>query len=399
MSAHKGNSAPRRIRAERGIYYRNTPSGRVYEITFTDSTGRQRWKKVEGGVREARASRGDVLAKLSRGDRVAPARMTLAEYVAEWLETLEGRVRPKTHERYSSDLRLHVLPKLGRRRIASITPDDVAAVIADMQRRGFAGWTIRGVLTPLGRVLGNAARRGLIPTNPVSQLDRSERPKVERAVFPSLDSEAVGRLIANVPDRYRVLVAVSVLLGIRQGEALGLRWQDVDTREGIVRVRVQLDRRGQLVEPKTRAAKRDVPMPPSLSKMLAGHRLASPWSGESDHVFASQVGTPLGVRNIIRRGLLPALEAADLPQLRWHDLRHVAASLLIAEGASVGYVSRILGHATPAITLSIYAHEFARAEHDQQTRDRMEAAFGSLLGTWDRTASDGRPKGPSPSAS
>jgi integrase len=97
------------------------------------------------------------------------------------------------------------------------------------------------------------------------------------------------------------------------------------------------------------------------------------------NVFASEVGTPLAVRNIIRRGLEPALAAAELPKLTWHDLRHLAASLLIAEGASVGYVSRILGHATPAITLSLYAHEFAKAEHDDHTREQMEAAFGNLL--------------------
>ena len=79
------------------------------------------------------------------------------------------------------------------------------------------------------------------------------------------------------------------------------------------------------------------------------------------------------------RGLEPALKAAGLPKLRWHDLRHIAASLLIAQGASVGHVSRLLGHANPSITLSIYAHAFAGAEHDERTRDAMEAAFGGLM--------------------
>jgi integrase len=106
---------------------------------------------------------------------------------------------------------------------------------------------------------------------------------------------------------------------------------------------------------------------------------ASPYSGETDFVFASSVGTPLAVRNIVRRGLLPALGKAGLPRLRWHDLRHLAASLLIAQGASVGHVSRLLGHATPSITLSTYSHAFASAEHDERTRERMEQAFGDVL--------------------
>lgn len=98
----------------------------------------------------------------------------------------------------------------------------------------------------------------------------------------------------------------------------------------------------------------------------------------SDFVFASRTGRPFGRIDIIR-GLRKALAEAGLPRLSWHDLRHVAASALIAEGASVPYLARILGHATPAVTLGIYAHEYARFEHEDRTRDRMEAAFGNFI--------------------
>jgi integrase len=174
----------------------------------------------------------------------------------------------------------------------------------------------RGVLTVLGRVLGTASRRGLIAANPCSALERNDRPKVTRAEFPSLDREAVGKLIASTPEGYRVLVAVSVLLGPRQGEAPGLRWHDVDTAAGVLRARNQLSHSGELVEPKTNAARREVPMPPSLARMLAAHRLASPYSGETDFVFASSAGTPLAVRNIVRRGLEVATRRAGLPSPR-----------------------------------------------------------------------------------
>jgi integrase len=149
----------------------------------------------------------------------------------------EATLRPKTIDRYSTDLRLHVLPKFGRRKLSSLDVEDVAGLLADLRARRLAGWTQRGVLVALGRVVGTAARRGLIPENPIAKLERGERPKVQRREFPSLDRGAVAGLIAATPDRYRPLVAVSVLTGIRQGEALGLRWQDVDTREGVLRVR------------------------------------------------------------------------------------------------------------------------------------------------------------------
>jgi integrase len=323
-------------------------------------------------------------------EKVVRSRVTLSEYAAEWLPTLEGRLRPATVRSYRDHLRLHVEPKLGRRRLSSVSVDDVASLVADLQRSGKAAWTIRGVLTVVGRLMGSAARRGLVAQNPVAQLERSERPRVERTQFPLLDREAVGRLIASTPGRYRVLVAVSVLLGLRPGEALGLRWADVDVREGVIHIRHQLSRGGALVEPKTSSAKREIPMPRSLAGLLAEHRLASPYSGEKDFVFSSSAGTPLQVRNIGRRGPEPALTAAGIERLRWHDLRHVAASLLISEGAPVGYVSRMLGHASPAITLSIYAHVFARAEHDERTGERMEAAFGRCSGER-RQARDRRP--------
>jgi len=110
--------------------------------------------------------------------------------------------------------------------------------------------------------------------------------------------------------RYRTLVAVSVLTGIRQGEALGLRWQDLDVKAGVVRVRWQLDRQGNLVEPKTNAARRDVPIPASLARMPVEHRLASNDSDEADFVFASETGGPMHYRNIVRRGLEKAVAAA-----------------------------------------------------------------------------------------
>jgi integrase len=213
----------------------------------------------------------------------------------------------------------------------------------------------------------------------VRKLEKEERPDVERRQFPELDLATIGRLIEKTPARYRTLVALSVMTGIRQSEALGLRWQDIDVK-GTLRVQWQLDRQGRLVEPQTKAAKREVPIPPSLGRMLAAHRLASPHSTDADFAFASETGGPMHHRNIVRRGLEKAIEEAGLPHLTWHDLRHVAASVLIAQGVSVAYLSRVLGHASPAITMNTYAHLFERAEHDDRTRDQMEAAFGGMLG-------------------
>jgi integrase len=342
--------------------------------------------------------RADLVSKVARGERIAPTKVTLGDYIEQWLVTQEARLRPKTYEGYRNALRLHVKPRLGNRRLQAVTVDDVAALIGSMSKgeryvekdgavtkisgKPFAAWTIRGTLVALGRVYASASRSGLAGSNPVRLLDRGERPAKTRREFPSLDVATIGRLIAATPDRYRVIVAVSVLTGIRQGEALGLTWGDVDVKAGVIRISRQLDRHQKLVDPKTAAAKREVPIPPSLGRMLTAHKAKAFEQGRAkpdDFVFTSPSGRPMHYGAIVRHGLAKAIEAAGLPHLSWHDLRHVAASMLIAEGASVAYVSRVLGHASPAITLTTYAHLFAAAEHADRTRERMEAAFKGLL--------------------
>lgn len=173
-----------------------------YEVWFLDSDGRQRWRTVPT-LREARQVRADLVARVNRGERVAPSRLTVAEYAAAWLGRQRSRLRPKTLDLYASMLRLHVLPRFGRRRLQSLTVEDVAELVSELQRgvrferregrtvrvegKPYAAWTIRGCLTVLGRLLGSAVREGLIPANPVRRLERGERPRVERRQFPSLD--------------------------------------------------------------------------------------------------------------------------------------------------------------------------------------------------------------------
>ena len=387
-----------RRRVERGIFKRTTRDGRArYEVMYYDSDQRPRWRTTPT-LTEARLLRAELVSRVASGERVTVTKVTLEEFAEDWLTQQQPRLRHSTHRLYGAYLRQHIYPRLGKRQLSSITVDDLAHLISEMeagwryrerngrvvrvQGKPFAGWTIRGVLVAAGRVLGHAARRGHIHSNPVQRLERDERPKATRRELPSLDRDAIGRLIASTPERYRTLIAVSVLTGIRQGEALGLRWHDIDLRDGLIRIRHQLDRNGTLVEPKTAAAKRDIPIPPSLNRLLATHReqaFAHGFAKPADYVFASQTGAHLDHRNITRRGLKKALETAGLPHLRWHDLRHLAASALISQGASIAYLSRILGHTNPATTLSIYAHQYASAEHAETTRQRMEDAFGTLL--------------------
>jgi integrase len=371
-----------RVNGRRSIYYRDDSHGkRRYEITYYDSDGRRRWKTVDGGLRQAEALLDDLRSRVRRGEKVAPTKATVQEVAEQWLAS-KTNLRPRTREGYETSLRVHVFPRLGKRRISVVDVDDIAALVSEMRVAGKASATIVSALKPVSGTFAYAARLGLRTGNPVRELERDERPKLHRHEMRVLSSAEIAKLLeAASSERYRVLVATAIFSGLRQGELLGLQWRDVDFRSGTIRVRQQLDRDGTLTEPKTPQARRHVVLMPALAAALAAYRLSQPPSMAKDDslVFASRVGTPMTWRNASRRGLGSAVARAGLPHTRFHDLRHTFASLLIAEGLDITYIAAQLGHANPTITLSTYAHVFDRHRHEDHARSALEARFGTLL--------------------
>jgi integrase len=183
------------------------------------------------------------------------------------------------------------------------------------------------------------------------------------------------------------LLATAVFTGLRLSELLGLSWADVEFESAVVRVRKQLAKDGSRVEPKTPQALRAVVLMPALGRVLRSVKeqaFGLGHAGPADFVFASTTGGPMHVRNVARRGLARAVEIAGLdsdgkPRLRFHDLRHCFASLLISGGADVVFVSRQLGHANPSITLMVYSHLFDAARHAERTSAMLEQAFGAIV--------------------
>jgi integrase len=303
----------------------------------------------------------------------------LTQYAPTWLESIEGLVRPSTVAAYARRLELHVLPRLGDRQLDQVDVDEIAALIADLHRRGYAGSTISCVLVPLSRLFGHATRRGLIEVNPITKLDRTERPRTTRRERPVLSREEIGRLLEAASPAHRTLLATAILSGLRQGELLALHWEDIDLNRQVIHVRRALNRQRQEVQPKTPQALREVVLMRALAQALTQHRNESQFREPGDYVFTTRTGTPLHWANISARALKPALRKAGIRPIRWHDLRHTFASLLIAGGANITFVSRQLGHSSSQITLGVYAHLLDREEQAQRTRDMLERTLGSLV--------------------
>jgi integrase len=290
-----------------------------------------------------------------------------------------GDLAPRTLEGYEYSLRCHVLPAFAGRRVRSITPDQLVAWIRRLRAQGYAQHTVHNHWGAANLVLGYAVRHGALAANPGDRLTSCERPKAGSGSRRALDSVEIERLLAAAPERYRVSIACGVFSGLRVAELLGLAWGEIDLRGSVIRVRHQMSRQGERRRLKTAAATRDVVLMSGLGRELRLMRLASPFSSDEDLVFCATSGKTIGHRNIASRGLEQAAARAGLSGVTFHVLRHTFASILIAEGHDPVFVSRQLGHASPAITLHVYAHLFDAARHARQARDRLDARYGRLL--------------------
>ena len=379
----KANPRARRRPVARhpGIYYRPRPGVRVgppYEISYLDSTGKRRWAVVHGSLDDAEAKRAELRLRRRRGERIEPTRQNFAEYAWEWLE--RQPCRDRTREKYEWALRQHLVPYFGRRRLDQISVDDVAAFIAAMGRKGVRGSTTLSALRPLSRILAHAARRGAIPVNPCSQLERGERPKLDdQRPKRILNLDEMHAVIARADgEQYRCLLELLLTSGVRIGEALGLAVCDLDRSHSLIRVEYQLGRDGERTQLKTEESRRAIDIPPELMRRLVA--LVAERGALDDPsalVFASRTGSGLE-RKVAREALKRAAKAAALapPAPTLHDLRHSHASMLIALDIPLVDVQRRLGHRKPDTTLRVYAHQWKERE---ARRSQVGRQLGDLF--------------------
>jgi integrase len=292
---------PRRERVERGIYRRPGADGVVtYEIGWRDATGRQRWRRVHGGLKAARAALAEVHTARARGERaVRDPRLRFDDAADAWWQTRVVRLRPATQNAYAAGL-AYLRPRFGRVRMMDITPADVAAFVAAQQRAGLRGWTIRGHLTVLGAIFTYSSRHlGLVGSNPLAMLDRVERPGVHDAKTKRvLNPDELRRLIDAVDLPYRLLFALAAETGCRLGETLGLVWGDIELDAGAISFVRQLDCKGRRAPLKTKRSRRCVEITEELTDKLRRAKASAAANSRHDFVFVSGRGTPHDHRNI-----------------------------------------------------------------------------------------------------
>jgi integrase len=309
--------------------------------------------------------------------------LTIGEYLGRWLkDSVRGTVRVSTYEVTRHMVEPHIIPVLGRIKLKDLNPAHVRGFYREKLDSGLSAATVRKMHGALHKALKQAVSDGLIPRNVCEAV---KPPKVERKEITPLDRDQARALLeAATSDRSEALYVLAVHTGMREGELLGLKWEDVDLERGVLRLRRALVREGGktvLGDLKTPKSRRSVRLTRAAVKALRDHlerqmeeieRMCSLYQ-PGGLVFATESGTLINPSNLRNRSFKPLLKRAGLPDICFHDLRHTCATLLLSQGTHPKLVQELLGHATIAMTLDTYSH-FLPSMGDQTVR-AMEAAL------------------------
>ncbi|HWL36693.1 MAG TPA: tyrosine-type recombinase/integrase [Frankiaceae bacterium] len=331
--------------------------GTGFTYTWRDARGQQFSRKAGNTLDEAIAYKTRIDAERLMGTFQANSRTKFADYAAQWVEV--APLKPQTRQRYQSIVHTHLIPAFGPLALPKIHPQLVRAWLAEQTATDLSASSVRQHAAVLRSCLRAAQTDGHISALPTSGL-RLPRAGRRRARVLSL-REALD-LVEAAPEQWRTAIATAVFTGLRLGELLALTRDDVDLARGMLTVNATLtqvpNRRPRLRRepPKSDAGVRDVPLVPLVAYMLADH-LARLGPTEEGVVFANGVGRFLDSHNFYRDCWYPTRAAAGHPTMVFHELRHTAASLLLAHAnASLAELKVILGHSQIAHTVDIYGH-------------------------------------------
>ena len=315
-------------------------------------------------------------------------KIRLRDFVQKWIEDYARiNVKQSTYIGYLTIIDIHLLPSLGDRWLHSITAGDIQHLISErITKAGLKPKTVVNVLLLLKEILRSAVAWGYLRASPAEHV---RLPRVERKEMDFLTAEEVRLLLSAVdPDDY-CLILTAVFTGMRRGELLALQWSDIDWNSSEILVR-RAYVKGAVVSPKSSHSRRRIVMSPYLRSALEQHRLLNR-RRDSELVFCNREGGYIDPENFIKRVFQPALERAGLRRIRFHDLRHTYASLLIAQGENIKFIQQQLGHGSAKTTLDRYGHLMPNRENDAARR-LDETVFGDFVRKLlENPASEGSP--------
>jgi integrase len=354
----------------------------IVDLPVDPTTGKRRQKRVTARTKkEVELEVAKLIGKAQTGFTDA-GKVTVGEFLDNWLASVGPSLRPSTARRYRDVVRLHIISQIGSLRLGRLTPSDVQRLYANRLEAGLSSTSVHHIHAILHRALDQGVKWGLLARNVTDAVDPPRRQSPEMQVWSATDAARV--LATSNGDALEALWHLALTTGMRRGEILGLRWSDVDLNAGTLSVRRTLSRgstsRLESGEPKTVAGRRRVALPASTIERLRRHGTkqkelwlaVGPGYADRDLVFATVNGTPIHP-NTLSWAYSKLIERAGVPRIRFHDLRHTSATLLLASGEHPKVVQERLGHASISETLDRYSH--VSADMQQRAAARFDAIF------------------------
>ena len=370
----------KRGNGEGSIYFRKSDEKWVGSITLENRKRRVFYGRTRKEVQEKLKV---ALREQQQGTLVTAPRQTLAQFLTDWLENSQKQsVRPRTYERYEELVRLHIAPALGRYELQKLSAQHLQAFYAKKSEEGLSATTINHFHNVLHKALDTAVKWNLVARNVCDLVSPPRRKRFE--VHP-LTLEQVRKLLSVVDGHeMEALFKLALATGLRRGELMGLKWQDINFDAGVLQVRRILSRvptkmpgKGYVeAEPKTQKSRRSVVIAPFALEALKKHQIrqleaklkvGSAWQ-EHDYVFCTSIGTHLNPTRDMLDQFKALLLKAGLPDIRFHDVRHSAATLLLSVGVHPKVVQEILGHSQISITMDVYSHVLPGMQQDAMSR-------------------------------
>ena len=365
---------------------RQRPDG-LWEARFTVGNAR---RSIYGHTQsEVRKEMTAILRDIDKGTYQAPNKQKVKEWLNTWMETFcKNKVKPLTYSSYEGIIKNHIVPAIGNVQLQSLNGTHVQKLYNKMTDAGLSGKTVKNVSAVLHKALNQAVKLGFIPVNPCAS---AELPKAEKHEIKPLTDEEIPRFLAAIESSpMRNAFALCLFAGLREGECLGLSWDQVDFTRGKITISQQLQvekKKGgkYYIAPSTKSGKaRTITPPPIAFQYLKDERTrqlenrfraSENWNNEHNLVFTNELGGNLIFVNFYKHFKRIAASIGR-PDARPHDLRHSCATVALASGADIKSVQDLLGHATASFTLDVYGHTSEKMRQD--TAERMQNYYENL---------------------
>lgn len=337
----------KRINGEGSIFYRADRDRWVAKVNVNGKIKLIYAISQEEVLKKKKALESD----LTTGSYIEPTDLTVKEFIRSWFDGVKFSLRDSTFLAYESIIKQHITPSIGAIELQKLHPSMIQGFYKSRVDMCLQARSIRNIHRVLHKALKQAVVYGYIKFNPATDVTL---PRIKRTELNIWNQEQVNRFLKTAKsDRYYLLYLLALSTGMRQGELLGLKWNDINFDRATITVnRTLKEVNGKLIlnEPKTTSSRRTILVPRNVINLL----------GECNkntlYVFTDTSGGCIRCQNLVRRSFKPLIEKAGVPDIRFHDLRHTHATLLIQAGANIKAVSERLGHASIQITLDTYSH-------------------------------------------